>query len=374
MSRSIQHDPSSPVTLNPGPNHISKPNPRPTPKISSGSGTFVISSASPSSSSQTRTQNGHLESTSTSHKARFSTLSAAYPLKLLTPSPLPSQPSNLSILYTLAYGGGLVSGDLISLRGEVGRGCGLVMLTQGSTKVYKRRPGIRPRSFGPPPGSENGTGNGHGNEGGITRQRLHITLQPHSFLLLLPDSISPFSHSKYRQNQRFVLPEDKTASIMVLDWVNSGRGMQKTEKEIWSMDQYDSINEIIVGEELVMRERMVLDNPNVDGTSTPNAEGLSNIAKSLAPYHVYSTILFLGPKFTNLTGLLKSKSARTRQYQLKSPEGLIWSFSEVDTGYNAGVVRIASVEIEQTRGWLRDVLEGAGVREMVGEGVWPRCL
>ncbi|WWD04870.1 hypothetical protein V865_002941 [Kwoniella europaea PYCC6329] len=79
--------------------------PNKTGKISSGSGSFAISLPSTSSSTQNVTS---------STKPRFSTLSAAYPLKLLTPSALPSQPSSLGILYTLAYGGGLVSGDLIS--------------------------------------------------------------------------------------------------------------------------------------------------------------------------------------------------------------------------------------------------------------------
>ncbi|WWC96106.1 hypothetical protein V866_002973 [Kwoniella sp. B9012] len=325
-------------------------------KISSGSGSFEISL--PSSSSSTQDVDS---SSSSSTKARFSTLSAAYPLKLLTPSALPSQPSSLGIVYTLAYGGGLVSGDLISLRGEVGKGCGLVMLTQGSTKVYKKRPGIRPKSSSTKI------------QGEMTRQRLHVTLQSEGLLLLLPDSISPFSKSKYTQHQRFVLPSDRTGSALILDWVNSGRGLQDQQKEteIWSMDYYDSTNEVYMGDELLMRERMVLDNQH-SITTMGNSE--SRMAKSLAPYHVYSTILYIGPKFEKLAEYLKFKSNNTRQYQLKSPQELIWSYSETDQKYMSGVIRIASVEIEQTRIWLREILESAGIKDLVGEGIWPRCL
>ncbi|WWD04869.1 hypothetical protein V865_002940 [Kwoniella europaea PYCC6329] len=207
----------------------------------------------------------------------------------------------------------------------------------------------------------------------MTKQRLHITIQPEGLLLLLPDSISPFSKSKYTQHQRFVLPSDCTGSALILDWVNSGRGLQdqQRETEIWSMDYYDSTNEVYMGNELLMRERMVLDNQH-SMTTTGNSE--LRIAQSLAPYHVYSTILFIGPKFEKLTAYLKSKSNTTRQYQLKSPQELIWSYSETDQKYNAGVIRIASVEIEQTRIWLREVLVSAGIKGLVGEGIWPRCL
>ncbi|WWC62564.1 uncharacterized protein I303_105160 [Kwoniella dejecticola CBS 10117] len=403
------------------------------PKISRlppGSGVFHFgASSTPSSSTSGSTPHStsglassgsSIKSiSSTSTKARFSTLSAAYPLKLLPPSALPSQPPTIGVIYTLAYGGGLVSGDIISLRGEVGPGCGLVMLTQGSTKVYKRRGGLRPKS------DYRSTSNrAHSDANGVpkqdddmTKQRLHVTLQAGSFLLLLPDSISPFRDSKYTQIQRFVLPQDKSASCLILDWVNSGRGQQKQQqqhqekgtgtdeerdkdkdkgKEIWSMEYYNSINEIYIGQTLIMREKMILDNSSSSSSSSisassteqqgekakpkpRNAEdedegGLSKIAKTLIPYHVYATILFTGPHLTKLMDVLKRKSDTLRQYQIKRPDDLIWSFSEINQEYGAGVIRIAAKEIEQARDWLREVLTQGRVGELVGEGIWPRCI
>lgn len=59
----------------------------------------------------------------------FSELAATYPLKLLAPR-LPSQ--NISIVYMLSYGGGLVSGDRIHLEVEVYDAAYLAILSQVS--------------------------------------------------------------------------------------------------------------------------------------------------------------------------------------------------------------------------------------------------
>lgn len=59
----------------------------------------------------------------------FSELVATYPLKLLAPR-LPSQ--NVSIVYMLTYGGGLVGGDRIHLHVDVHDAATLVILSQVS--------------------------------------------------------------------------------------------------------------------------------------------------------------------------------------------------------------------------------------------------
>ncbi|WRT67772.1 uncharacterized protein IL334_004745 [Kwoniella shivajii] len=349
----------------------------PITRLTPGSGILHLSLPSTSTSDTAQPSDSSCSPNGTAHtnehrngRSRFSTLSAAYPLKLLSPTPLSSQPSNLSLVYTLAYGGGLVAGDLISLQGEIGSGCGLVMLTQGSTKVYKRRPGIRPqsnfRSHQHPPSSKvenekEKTDPSIGSD--LTRQRLHVKLNSHSFLLLLPDSISPFAKSQYSQTQRFILPQDKTASILILDWVNSGRGQRSTfGEEIWSMEKYNSTNEVFIGDRLAMREKMILDNSS------------SDVSKQLSPYNIYATLIFSGPHLTKLMKVLKQWSDKSRQFQLKLPPGLVWSFSEIDSESGAGIVRVAGRETEDVRIWLRGCLEAGGVKDLTGDGIWPRCI
>ncbi|WOO77392.1 Urease accessory protein D [Vanrija pseudolonga] len=345
---------------------------------------------------------GHLH-LSHAPRAHFSTQRAAYPLKLLTPNSLPSQPQNVRLAYSLAYGGGLVAGDLVQLDVKVDDGCGLVLLTQGSTKVFKHRPGMRPKSHqisrivsagdGPAP---------------TTRQRLHIALEPGAFLLLMPDSLSPFRASSYAQAQRVTLPADGSASALVLDWVNSGRGarapapmhsgppggvrdLQKKaaaaaangaaaegaeapagvpDDEVWAMAYYSSTNEIVVGDEVIARERMVLDNRAHDTGDV--GSGLSPAAVRLAPYHVYATVLLEGPHFAQLRAHMDKVVDGTSQFQLPRPPGLLWSYSSLsDTG---GIIRVAGLEVEDVRDWLRAALTAGGVNELVGQGLWPRCI
>lgn len=61
--------------------------------------------------------------------AHFSSIQFSYPLKLIVPKRrfLPG----VQAVYVLSYGGGLVAGDRVRLKGEVERGATLVMLTQG---------------------------------------------------------------------------------------------------------------------------------------------------------------------------------------------------------------------------------------------------
>jgi urease accessory protein len=206
---------------------------------------------------------------------------------------------------------------------------------------------------------------------------MHITLQSHSFALVLPDSISPFKGSSYTQSQRFVLPADDTASILILDWVNSGRGpsflSQGDKGEIWSMDNYTSTNEIVLGEKRIMREKMILDNTECRSKATEG--GLSPVAGKLAPYHVYATLLIYGPHLVPLLEHLRDVVDKTTQYQIHKSPDLTWSFSDI-SGENGlgGVLRLAGVSVEDVRNWLRTALLQGGLKDLVGEGLWSRII
>lgn len=361
---------------------------------------------------------GHLH-LSAGPRASPSTLLGSYPLKLLAPNPLPSQPSHVALVYTLAYGGGLVAGDCVQLRVVIDPGCTLVLLTQGSTKVYKQRPGLRPKSHGMSPALKRSIINGQSTP--TVRQRMHVSVEKGGSLLLLPDSLSPFRGSRYAQAQRVELAEG--AGAVILDWVNSGRGERVTraaprpwnerakaspveqqdhsksnchsvgndkksdkttpnetaasqnldssagetrDTEVWAMEYYSSTNEILVGGKVVARERMVLDNGHLNST------GWSATAMKLAPYHVYATVMIHGAPFQSLRTYLETLVDQTSQFQLPLPPGLLWSYSP--TAEDGGLLRVAGVEVEDVRKWLREVFEHGGLADMVGPGLWPRCI
>lgn len=60
------------------------------------------------------------------NKSVLSKLSSAYPLKLLSPS----NQDATAIVYLLTYGGGLVGGDEVNLRVDIGPGARLILLSQ----------------------------------------------------------------------------------------------------------------------------------------------------------------------------------------------------------------------------------------------------
>lgn len=335
--------------------------------------------------------NGHLH-LSNPHHARFSALRASYPLKLLAPNSLPSQPPHVALAYSLAYGGGLVAGDRVQLSITVDAGCGLVLLTQGSTKVYKHRMGLRPQShLLRPTDTDQPAKDGKNGEAPLTRQRMHVAVAPGAFLLLMPDTVSPFRDSRYAQAQRIVLAEGSSA--LILDWVNSGRGHRPPmptryvvskdttddaiksgatapDEEVWAMAYYGSTNEVVVNGAVVARERMVLD--NAGHATDKTGSGLSPVALRLAPYHIYATVLAYGPHLAPLRALLDKVVDGTFQFQLPRPPGLIWSYSALSD--DGGILRVTGLEVEDVRSWLRAVLQAGGVADLVREGLWPRCI
>ncbi|BEI82959.1 hypothetical protein CcaverHIS002_0308270 [Cutaneotrichosporon cavernicola] len=367
-----------------------------------------LSSPSPASNASPSLPPGtghvHLSGPPRSPRAHFISSHASYPLKLLAPRHLPSQPANVALLYTLAYGGGLVAGDCVQLSCTVDAGQVLVMRTQGSTKVYKHRRGLRPAAHGISPALAAAVRRGE--EAPAVRQRLHVTLGTGATFILLPDALSPFRGSRYVQAQRVCLPPDGSGSVLLLDWINSGRGDRpvgrpelrpwaerftngenpksrwtdaaaqdaaqatsdwgKAEEEYWAMGYYASTNELIVGNHILARERMVLDNAGHTGHS------LSPAASRLAPYHVYATVLVHGPEFARVRAHLEALADATSQFQVPRPPGLLWSYSPLNDV--CGIIRVAGLEVEDVRDWMRGAFEEGGVADLVGPGLWPRCI
>jgi len=79
----------------------------------------------------------HLSST-----GQLSTLAFAYPLKLISPTPLASSTRALRVVYLLSYGGGLVGGDRVWLDVNVEQAAKLVLLTQ--VRPFPPAPPCRP--------------------------------------------------------------------------------------------------------------------------------------------------------------------------------------------------------------------------------------
>ncbi|KAF9518243.1 hypothetical protein BS47DRAFT_1325545 [Hydnum rufescens UP504] len=294
-------------------------------------------------------------------EAIFSELSYQYPLKLLSPDTHADIP--LAIAYILSYGGGLVSGDRIELDVDVGLHSMLMLLTQGSTKVFKTRSR----------GSHVSTSS-ISNASGKTTQSLTARIRPNALLLLLPDPVTCFESSSYSQTQTFYL-ESVSSSAVILDWFTSGR-MARGEE--WDFERYRSVNEVWIAGRRIARDVMLLEQSSGSRHSptsqldTPPYIPLPSrsLADRLRPYACYATLFLFGPQTEKIIVSLSCAYDALSQMQIAQPDPLIWSISRLtlkedsakdseDSLHeqggrgNGAIVRVAGMLTELVRNWLR---------------------
>ncbi|EKM83578.1 hypothetical protein AGABI1DRAFT_66331 [Agaricus bisporus var. burnettii JB137-S8] len=294
-------------------------------------------------------------------KAVFEDLSAAYPLKLL--SPRINEP-RVGVVYLLSYGGGLVAGDQVELDVVLKERSCLLVLSQGSTKVFKTRSGQRLASIRP-----NGTG---ASDDSLTTQTIRYTINSKSTLLLLPDPVTCFRSASYNQIQTFNVTPD--GSFVILDWLTSGR---KALDEDWAFTRYYSENEIFIGGRRWARDVMLLEGDNEDGE---HLEGVVPsrrfLAEKLAPYSCYAMVLLYGREVEKIIDNLRVTFEMITVFKRREPEDLIWSFSPAcnasPIGLGTGaIVRIAGTETDVVKVWLKERLRG--LEEIVGPDVYRKA-
>ncbi|KAJ3047107.1 hypothetical protein HK097_000227 [Rhizophlyctis rosea] len=224
-----------------------------------------------------------------SNRASLSSLTSSYPLRLLAPRA--HDPRNVSV-YALSHGGGLVSGDRVHINITVDESCALTLLTQGSTKVYrKKHPDAPPRS------TPNPTNPPNDQTPETALQSLIAHVHPTALLSLLPDPITPFASASYDQRQRIFL--HPFGSLILLDWFTSGR---RSRGEEWAFDRYASKNEIYFTDSgrdtLVMRDAWLLEDEHFHRGSDqrPSGGGKKSYEDRVRPYHCYANLILLGPR------------------------------------------------------------------------------
>ena len=288
-------------------------------------------------------------------------LTFQYPLKLISSS-VPS--SKCLTVFILSYGGGLVSNDQIDLTVAVEVAAKLCLLTQGTPSPR------RPLRFA---GNAADTRQGHTkvfkqkNPSDLTSQTLTCTLHPHSSLLLLPDPIQPFASSKYKQHQRFHLPADDTASVIVLDWLTEGRSARG---EHWDLSAFISRNEFFAPRDgrppcLLLRDSMVL-----------SGDALHSRMEAQT---VLATVLIHGPLFPRLEEAILAKfkdepriggrNFDNRGDFKKDDErkgGVVWTAARV-RGFV--LVKVVGRELEEVRAFIRGLLLLGAEGDMGGEVV-----
>lgn len=285
-------------------------------------------------------------------------ISYQYPLKLISPAVTAGQKSVL--VFLLSYGGGLVSGDQVSLSVEVKPGARLSIVTQGHTKVF---PSVTPDI--------------------VTRQRLDVSIGARAGLCLLPDPVQPFEHSVYEQFQVFKLAP--TASLCLLDWVTQGRAARG---EDWSFTRWTGRNEVWVTTEksganprLLVRDAVALD-------GGPDRAELQSLRESMHGHAIVGTLILRGPMtrtidefflaefkalprigardFEERTQVLSELEAwRAERLKEEKKHRVLWSAAHVR---GCTVVKFGAASVESARNWLSSMLLKEGsCEERFGE-------
>ena len=292
---------------------------------------------------------------------RLRTVNYQYPLKLISPAPSRADAQLVHTVYLLTYGGGLVAGDSVDLRVVIEKTTRLVLLTQGSTKLFKSP-----------------------SRDVVSKQCMTVDIAPGAAVCYLPDPVQPFEKSCFEQKQIYniEIPSSdlhSTGSLCVLDWVSNGR---PANGEDWSLFHYGSKNEIFLCESggkqrLLLRDAVLLDDGGNDSSIAARMNGLA----------VLGTLIVYGPLFKQLgqfftdefkalpriggrkwdsssesgdedIDLAVPRRLERQRHEIK--EGLLWSAASVR---GCVVVKFGARELEHGRRFLRSMLVEQGTVE-----------
>jgi urease accessory protein len=225
-------------------------------------------------------------------------------------------------VYAATLGGGFVGGDRVHLHAEVSSGARALLTTQASTKVYRSQ---QPCS-----------------------QTIEAIIGAGAFLAVVPDPIVCFAGADFTQSQRYEL--DAEASLVVVDWLTSGR---HGCGERWAFSRYQNRVEIRRGSEWIFLDGLVLE-PDTDA-----------IAERMSHFNVLLTAVVTGPLVaTAAADLFK----RVSDDAIAPGADLIASASRLRDG--GTLLRMAGTTVEQVGHALRTSLHF--VSALAGDDLWSR--
>ncbi|XP_057797031.1 urease accessory protein D isoform X4 [Salvia miltiorrhiza] len=251
-----------------------------------------------------------------------------YPFKFIVPKKVGSSQTDAVWIYTITYGGGIVSGDSIAFDVTVADGCNAVLTTQSSTKVYKSI------------------------ESKCSEQVLEASIGQDALLVVIPDPVTCFSTARYSQTQNFKLVTD--SSLLLVDWITSGRH-ERGEK--WAFSHYKSTNRIL----LQPTQPLFLDTILLEQGSH------GSIADRMNDYQAIAMIVLLGPKLKHIQNQIEEdvrKIMSQRPSISSSKPNFIASCSRFGPKGMGVVIRVASTTTEAIYNFLQHQL--ATMEELLG--------
>ncbi|KAJ8520099.1 hypothetical protein ONZ45_g3025 [Pleurotus djamor] len=194
---------------------------------------------------------------------------------------------------------------------------------------------------------------------------MNYKVAPGAALFLLPEPVTCFRSAAYNQVQTFHL--SNTSSAVILDWITSGR---KSLGEEWAFSRYYSVNDVWVDGKRVAKDVLLLDENSAD---VPILR-FRTLQEKLAPYSCFAMVLLFGPLVQSMISSLTARYASIAVFKQARPEKLIWAISPTHTGSltPGAVLRVAGVEAEDVKLWLKDALKQ--VEPLIGIDTYRRAF
>jgi urease accessory protein len=278
--------------------------------------------------------------------------------------PTTTHKHNLAAAYILSYGGGMLSGDEVDMTIELNKEASLLLMTQGSTKIYKDRE--QSATAGNPisrlPGRPGPTIDG-------ASQTIDAFVSPTSTLLLLPDPVTSFKNSIYNSYQRIHLQSDgsNTSQLVLLDWFTGGR-LARGEK--WHFKKYASKIDIRLDGRLLVRDNLVLEDENTEWMP------ISSYSSRLHPHTCYATLIMIAPGEGELSRVIQLCTAafdRLSIGQVKKPKELIWSLSRLRHVEHGIMLRVAGETTEIVKNFLKKEAL-MSIENVIGNGMYEKLF
>lgn len=256
-----------------------------------------------------------------------------------------------------------MGGDRIKLDVTLEEHSRLVLVTQGSTKIFKS-PG---RTV-------------------ISAQTLNVTVGRGASVCYLPDPTQPFAESVYEQKQTFWVDPQGTSSLCVLDWVSEGRRARGESWTLWSWKGRNEVREHIHDDRgssrLLLRDAVTLNDDQADATGS--AMGITAKTNGLG---VLGTLVLYGSTFENVGAyflnefnslprmggknwsdnktsevVCEEAKRRERRVEAEKADGVLWTAAD-SRGFV--VIKFGAREVDGARRWLGDMIrrEGSVERE-----------
>lgn len=242
---------------------------------------------------------------------------ATSPLRLLTPR----NHGRAAWAYTSTLGGGLVDGDRIRLRVDVGSDACALLASQGHNRVYR--------------------------SAGESSNEVVANVDGGAFLALLPDPTVCFADARYQQRVEVRLAAG--ASAVVVDVLTAGRGARG---ERWAFRRYSGELVLRIGDRVVVQERTLLDQRH------------GSVADRMGRFDVLCTIVLAGDL------LRQPRSALAASLSAVSLRPRAQSVEQANEVGDVLVIRMASTSLEETLRTMRERL--AFLPELLGDDPWAR--